>query len=143
MKRLFSLVVPTYNVEPYLDEFLDSLASQTYPIEDIEIVFVDDGSTDSSAAVIAKWVRSNQPTARLLRKENGGLRRPVAEGVTGVLDEFERLVERGMTPEEPSATRMTEAFAFRDGRCSERVFEAILSARRPLAYATAYRRPER
>ena len=73
MKRLFSLVVPTYNVERYLGEFLESLANQTYPIDDIEIVFVDDGSTDSSAEIIAKWIAAVAPSARLIRKENGGL----------------------------------------------------------------------
>ena len=56
MTALFSLVVPTYNVERYLDEFLASLAEQSYPVSDIEIVFVDDGSTDSSAEIIAKWI---------------------------------------------------------------------------------------
>ena len=70
---MFSLVVPTYNVERYLDEFLDSLANQTYPIEDVEIVFVDDGSTDSSAEIIAKWIASVAPSATLLQKPNGGL----------------------------------------------------------------------
>ena len=73
MTRLFSLVVPTYNVERYLGDFLDSLAAQTYPLDDIEIVFVDDGSTDSSAEIIAKWIASVAPSATLLQKENGGL----------------------------------------------------------------------
>ncbi len=69
----FSVVVPTYNVECYLDEFLASLGGQAYPVGDIEIVFVDDGSTDSSVDMIAGWVNSVAPTATLLRKENGGL----------------------------------------------------------------------
>jgi glycosyltransferase involved in cell wall biosynthesis len=70
---LFSLVVPTYNVERYVDEFLASLANQRYPVGDIEIVFVDDGSTDSSIERIRAWIATVAPSARVLHKENGGL----------------------------------------------------------------------
>jgi hypothetical protein len=55
---------------------------------------------------------------------------PVRQRVSDVLDEFERLVDGGMAPQEPYAARMTAAFAFRDGRCCERVVESILAARR-------------
>ena len=46
---------------------------------------------------------------------------PVVDSAAEVLDELERLVDRGMTPGEPYATRMAQAFAFRDGRWCERV----------------------
>jgi glycosyltransferase involved in cell wall biosynthesis/CDP-glycerol glycerophosphotransferase (TagB/SpsB family) len=67
-----SLVVPTYNVSRYLPEFLASLDEQDHGIDDIEIVFVDDGSTDDSAAIIEKWLGA-RPNARLISKPNGGL----------------------------------------------------------------------
>jgi glycosyltransferase involved in cell wall biosynthesis len=70
---LFSLVISAYDVAPYLDDFLASLAAQTYPVADLEIIFVDDGSTDASADVIASWIDAVAPSATLLRKENGGL----------------------------------------------------------------------
>ena len=73
MTALFSLVVPTYNVERYLDDFLASLAEQSYPLSDLEIVFVDDGSTDASAEIVAKWIAAIAPSATLLQQENGGL----------------------------------------------------------------------
>jgi CDP-glycerol glycerophosphotransferase (TagB/SpsB family) len=56
---------------------------------------------------------------------------PVVDNPTAVLDELERLVEHGMTPQQPYATRMAEAFAFRDEGSCQRVVESILSARRP------------
>jgi hypothetical protein len=58
---------------------------------------------------------------------------PIVHDVDDVLDELERLVEAGMAPRQPYATRIAEAFAFRDQRSSERVFESILAAQRPAA----------
>ncbi len=72
-RPLISVVVPTYNVERYLGDFLDSLAAQTHHLDDVELIFVDDGSTDASADVIASWIASVAPSATLLGKANGGL----------------------------------------------------------------------
>jgi glycosyltransferase involved in cell wall biosynthesis/CDP-glycerol glycerophosphotransferase (TagB/SpsB family) len=69
-----SLVVPTYNVGRFLPDFFSSLDEQAGGIDDIEIVFVDDGSTDDSAARIEKWISSGHHTnARVVSKPNGGL----------------------------------------------------------------------
>lgn len=49
---LFSIVVPVYNVEKYLEECLDSIMSQAMEIEEgCEVILVDDGSTDSSGEI--------------------------------------------------------------------------------------------
>ena len=45
----FSLIVPIYNVKPYLNKCLDSILAQTYP--DFEAILVDDGSTDGCAEI--------------------------------------------------------------------------------------------
>ena len=52
MKK-FSVVVPVYNVEAYLDDCLRSLQAQRYA--DYEVVCVNDGSTDGSRAKLAEW----------------------------------------------------------------------------------------
>src|SRR4051794_10805663 len=65
-----SVVVPIYNVEPYLDECLDSIARQTY--RDLEVVMVDDGSKDSSPAIAERWA-SKDERFRLVTQPNGGL----------------------------------------------------------------------
>jgi glycosyltransferase involved in cell wall biosynthesis len=41
---MISVIVPVYNVEPYLRQFLESIINQTY--RDIEIILIDDGSPD-------------------------------------------------------------------------------------------------
>jgi CDP-glycerol glycerophosphotransferase len=65
-----SVVVPVYNVERYLAECLRSLRAQT--VRDYEVVMVEDGSTDGSAA-IAEEFAERDPRFRLVVQENGGL----------------------------------------------------------------------
>lgn len=50
---LISVIVPVYNVERYLDQCVESLIGQTY--ERLEIILVDDGSTDSSCEQCNAW----------------------------------------------------------------------------------------
>ena len=67
---LLSLVIPVYNVAPYLRTCLDSLLAQTRPID--EIIVVDDGSTDDCPAILAEYAE-RLPQMRVIRQENGGL----------------------------------------------------------------------
>lgn len=66
-----SVIVPVYNVQNYLAKCLDSLLSQT--LQDIEIIVVNDGSTDGSQAVIDEFVKKNPQKIKAFLKENGGL----------------------------------------------------------------------
>ncbi|MCW2872280.1 CDP-glycerol glycerophosphotransferase family protein [Actinacidiphila oryziradicis] len=70
MTPRLTVVVPVYNVEHYLEECLDSVAGQTLP--DLDVVMVDDGSTDSGPA-IAQMFADRDPRFRLVRQPNGGL----------------------------------------------------------------------
>jgi CDP-glycerol glycerophosphotransferase len=65
-----SVVVPIYNVEDFLDPCLTSLAEQT--VTDLDVVMVDDGSTDRSADIAREWERSDG-RFRLVTRPNGGL----------------------------------------------------------------------
>lgn len=68
-----SAVIPTYNVERWLPDFLASLDRQTAPAGQVEFVFVDDGATDDSAGVIERWAATHPEVAvRLVRQENRG-----------------------------------------------------------------------
>lgn len=64
------MIVPVYDVEEYLAECLDSLLAQTYP--GLEIVVVDDGSTDGSHAIAASYARRHRRIS-LVRTDNHGL----------------------------------------------------------------------
>lgn len=67
---IFSIVIPIYNVGDYLVECLDSVISQTYG--NVEIILVDDGSTDSSPAICDRYAERDQ-RIRVIHKKNGGL----------------------------------------------------------------------
>ena len=68
----FSLVVALYNVAEYVPAFLESLRTQSYPVQDLDIVVVDDGSTDESALIVERWASKHHPGLRLVRQENAG-----------------------------------------------------------------------
>lgn len=70
MGALISVIVPVYNVESYLEACIDSIAAQTY--RDLEIILVDDGSTDRSGAICDAYAERDQ-RIRVLHKANGGL----------------------------------------------------------------------
>lgn len=70
MTARVSVVVPIYNVEDCLEWCLASLRAQT--LDDIEILAVNDGSTDGSRAVLARCA-AEDPRIRIIDKENGGL----------------------------------------------------------------------
>ena len=70
MKNSISIIVPIYNAEKYLKKCLDSLVSQTY--EDMEIIAVDDGSTDQSSVICDEY-QTKFNNLKVVHKENGGL----------------------------------------------------------------------
>ena len=65
-----SVIMPAYNVAPYIGDALASVLAQTF--SDFEVVVTDDGSTDDTAAVVAPFA-ARDPRVRLLQKPNGGL----------------------------------------------------------------------
>ena len=68
MSLLIGIIVPVYNVASYLDRCLQSVCGQTY--EHIEIIIVDDGSTDESPTVCDAWAEQDR-RIRVIHKENG------------------------------------------------------------------------
>lgn len=67
---LFSIIVPVYNVKPYLSRCVESLRRQTF--DSYEIILVDDGSTDGSGIVCDKYSEED-PKIKVIHKPNGGL----------------------------------------------------------------------
>ena len=70
MKKLISIIVPVYNVEEYVGMCIESVCNQTY--RNLEIILVDDGSTDRSGDICDAYARRDE-RIRVIHKENGGL----------------------------------------------------------------------
>ena len=65
-----SVIVPVYNVEKYLEQCLDSIVHQT--LKEIEIIVVNDGSTDSSPEIIREY-ELKYPQVKVIHQKNKGL----------------------------------------------------------------------
>ena len=69
-KTLISIIVPVYNVEKYISRCVESLIGQSY--KNIEIILVDDGSTDESGMICEQYANKDN-RIKVIHKKNGGL----------------------------------------------------------------------
>lgn len=83
--KTVSIIIPIYNVEKYLPVCLDSVVRQTY--SDIEIICVDDGSPDGSAAVIRSYMEKDS-RIRMVSQKNQGLSGARNTGVKNANGEY-------------------------------------------------------
>lgn len=89
-RDLVSIIVPVYNVEKYLNRCIDSLLNQTY--KNIEIILVNDGSTDSSDKICDNY-SAEDTRIRVIHKKNGGLSEARNYGIEIAKGEFISFVD--------------------------------------------------
>ncbi|WP_083318892.1 CDP-glycerol glycerophosphotransferase family protein [Brevibacterium sp. HMSC07C04] len=89
-KPKLSVIVPVYNVEPYIAKCLNSLIQQTY--RNLEIIVVDDGSPDNSAAIARQYARWDN-RVKVISKVNGGLGAARNTGLEHVTGEYLTFVD--------------------------------------------------
>lgn len=85
-----SVIMPIYNAERYLVESLESVLCQT--LEDIEVICVDDGSTDSTPAILETYAKSD-PRIRVISKENAGYGAAMNTGLAAATGDYVGVVE--------------------------------------------------
>lgn len=102
MKKLLTVVVPTYNVEKYIEQNLKSFAVKEL-LEELEVLIVNDGSTDSSVSIAEKYTKQYPDTFRIINKENGGHGSTINRGIQEakgtyfkVVDADDWVLEEGM-----------------------------------------------
>lgn len=74
----YSIIVPVYNVENYINECIQSVLSQT--MNDYEIILVDDGSLDECPAICDEWAKK-ESRIKVIHKKNGGISSARNEGI--------------------------------------------------------------
>lgn len=84
-KQKVSIVVPVYNVENYISRCINSLIKQSY--KNLEIVLVDDGSTDSSGNICDEYKKIDS-RIKVIHKKNGGLSDARNFGIDGCTGEY-------------------------------------------------------
>lgn len=85
MKAKISIIIPVYNVEPYIRKCLDSVVGQTY--ENLEILVINDGSTDGSEKICDAYARKDA-RIQVFHKENGGLSSALNVGLNNFTGDF-------------------------------------------------------
>ena len=139
-RGLFTLVVAVYNVAEYLPAFLESLRRQRYPLADLEVIMVDDGSTDTSGELIEDWNTRHRAGIRLLRQTNAG---PGAARNAGLAQATGRWVTFA-DPDDilhPAYFREVEAFLAADRNASARLLATRLVQFQDGSARTSHRHP--
>lgn len=78
MQPSVSVIVPVYNIEQYIGKCLDSIIGQT--LKEIEIIVVDDGSTDDSSRIIDRYMPEPIPVSSpFTKRTEGSYRHEIAE----------------------------------------------------------------
>lgn len=83
-----SVVLPIYNAEKYLDETLSSLVNQTIGIQDMQIILVDDGSSDSSLEICQAFKDAHPDNTVVIHQENAGVSAARNAGLDVVQGEY-------------------------------------------------------
>lgn len=84
MEKLVSIILPVYNVEKYIQICLDSISAQTYP--NIEVILVDDGSTDCSGAICDEYAKGKR--VKVIHQENTGVSTARNRGIDAATGEY-------------------------------------------------------
>ena len=89
MNKTISVVIPAYNVEQYIEKCLDSVLCQTY--RDLEVIVVDDGSTDNTAQLIKKYTSDKR--VKYINQENAGVSAARNNGMNAASGEYLAFVD--------------------------------------------------
>ncbi|MBR0423152.1 MAG: glycosyltransferase [Clostridia bacterium] len=85
-----SIIIPVYNVEKYIKECINSAVNQT--LKDIEIICVDDGSTDSSGSIIDEYANKD-PRVHVVHKQNSGVSATRNKGIDLAKGEYIKFID--------------------------------------------------
>jgi glycosyltransferase involved in cell wall biosynthesis len=111
MKPAVTVLIDTYNHERFIEEAIVSVLEQDFPRTETEVIVVDDGSTDRTPEIVAKFV----PRVRQLRKPNGGQASAFNAGIPEAKGEFIAFLDGDDWWAKNKLSRALETFAAEPG----------------------------
>lgn len=94
MEKILSIIIPTYNAEPYLEKCLQSIASiKEELLELCEVIVVNDGTKDNSVAIAEKYVKQYYNIYKIVNKENGGHGSAINVGVQHITGKYFKVLD--------------------------------------------------
>ena len=135
MTPVFSVIVPIYKVEPYLERCVDSILGQTF--SDFELLLIDDGSPDGCPAMCDAYA-AKDPRVRVIHKTNGGLVSARNTGIHAAIGEYicyvdgddwvaenllKTVYQKAVAPYRPDMVVYSAVKQFED--CGEKIPESV------------------
>ena len=136
-RPLLSVVIPVFDEEEGLPELRERLASQLSALDgDVEVVYVDDGSSDGSAALIESWIEAGDPAVLIALSRNFGMEIAMSAGLDEARGEYVALMHADLQdppeliPEMLAAARAGAdvVYARRIGREESRMKRTLATA---------------
>ena len=87
---IISIIIPVYNVEKYLECCVNSVITQSF--KDLDIILVDDGSTDNSPVICDEFARIDS-RIKVIHKSNGGLSEARNAGLSKAIGEYVMFID--------------------------------------------------
>lgn len=92
MAKILTITIPSYNVEKFLENTLNSFIDNSI-LNDIEVIIVDDGSKDSTAKIAKRYEEKYKGTFKLISKENGGHGSTINAGIKNATGKYFKVVD--------------------------------------------------
>ena len=87
MKTKISIIIPTFNIRDYIEKSLNSVLSQDYDKESLEIIIIDDGSTDGTSEILDSYASANN-NIKVIHKPNEGVSAARNDGIKASTGEY-------------------------------------------------------
>lgn len=128
-KYRFSVVIPIYNVEKYLDETITSVVNQDIGLEHIQIILVNDGSPDASEDICLHWRDKYPDNIVYVKQKNGGVSRARNHGLEFVEGKYVNFLDADDKWSPDAFSHVWDFFEKRENRidlvaCPQKFFEA-------------------
>ena len=108
-KYVFSIIMSIYNVEDYIEEAINSIINQSFPFSSVQLILVNDGSTDNSKEICLKY-QNLYSNIEYYEKENGGLSSARNYGLDHVDGEYVSFIDPDDTISELALEKVNEFF---------------------------------